>query len=344
MNNFRFVGTILKPRNREDIIKTTNSGRKQLRLMIRQNENNSAYVSMYGDSLVNGKIPVFLKNETGRRVVDFENRFDTERLSKISYASKYVVNVDNKEVEFIWKDDFMDYVYELLTTLPTNTIYEITGEYTISYVNGKMYNNFNIKTLKVNNSLRPEFTLKIELYYNYKSLDESDKKNKFILNSFIKQYSYVSKKQEYYPLKVEFVTNRFDFKNPADIEIIKHRKANMSPTKEEGYVKALWEAQYVRGAQLILPPLETLPKDMQFEIKNAGREIQEYMQNVVGEAGEFICLTRPDNTLSKNGEVYTSLNCTDNEFKANINEDFRNQELESMDSIAKKDAIENPFN
>ena len=63
----------------------------------------------------------------------------------------------------------MDYVYELLTTLPANTIYEITGEYTISYVNGKMYNNFNIKTLKANNSLRPEFTLKIELYYNYKS-------------------------------------------------------------------------------------------------------------------------------------------------------------------------------
>ena len=33
-----------------------------------------------------------------------------------------------------------------------------------------------------------------------------------------------------------------------------------------------------------------------------------------------------------------------NEFKNEINEDFRNQELESMDSIAKKDAIENPFN
>lgn len=68
------------------------------------------------------------------------------------------------------------------------------------------------------------------------------------------------------------------------------------------------------------------------------------MQNVVGEAGEFICLTRPDNTLSKNGEVYTPLNCTDNEFKANINEDFRNQELESMDSIAKEEAMNNPFN
>ena len=33
-----------------------------------------------------------------------------------------------------------------------------------------------------------------------------------------------------------------------------------------------------------------------------------------------------------------------NEFKNEINEDFRNQELESMDSIAKKDAIENPLN
>lgn len=344
MNSFKFVGTVFTPKSREDIIKTMNNGRKQLRIMIRQNENNSAYVSMYGDNLVNGKIPVYLKEEKGRRVVDFENRFDEERLKKISYASKYIVNVDNNEMEFIWKDDFMDYVYEMITTLPKNTIYEIAGEYSVSYVNNKMYNNFNIKSIKVNNSARPEFTLNLELYYNYKSLDEKDKKNKFILNSFIKQYSYSAKQKQYFPLKVEFITNRFDFKNPADVEIIRHRKANMQPSQEEGYVRATWEAQYVRGAQLILPPLETLPKDIQFEIKNAGREIQEYMQNVVGEAGEFICLTRPDNTLNKDGKVYTSLGCTDNEFKNEINEDFRNQELESMDSIAKKDAIENPFN
>ena len=101
MNSFKFVGTVFTPKNREDIIKTMSNGRKQLRIMIRQNENNSAYVSMYGDNLVNGKIPVYLKEEKGRRVVDFENRFDEERLKKISYASKYTVNVDNNEMEFI---------------------------------------------------------------------------------------------------------------------------------------------------------------------------------------------------------------------------------------------------
>lgn len=344
MNTFQFIGRILKPKNKEDIIKTMGSGKKQLKLLIRQNESNSAYLNMYGDSLVNGKIPVYLKGETGRRVVNFENRFDEERLSKISYASKYTVNMEDKEVAFIWKDDFMEFVYDMLSTLPANTLYQVNGEYTVSYVNDKQYNNFNIKSIKVNNSARPEFTLRLELYYDYKALDETDKRNKFIINSYIKQYSYTAKKQEYFPLQTQFVTNRFDFKNPGDVEIIKHRKTNLNPSKEEGYVKAMWEAQYVRGAQLILPPLETLSKDIQFEIKNAGREIKEYMQNVVGEAGEFICLTRPDNTLNKDGKVYISLDCTDAAFESEINENFKNSEKESIDNIAKQDAIENPFN
>ena len=157
------------------------------------------------------------------------------------------------------------------------------------------------------------------------------------------QYNDSTRQREYFPIQVQFVTNRFDFKNPAEVDIIKHRKANLNPSKEEGYVKAIWEAQYVRGAQLILPPLETLPKDIQFEIQNAGRDIKEYMSNVVGEASEFICLTRPDNTLNKEGRVYIPLKCTENEFKSKINH-YTIQNENTIDSIAKKDAIENPFN
>ena len=287
---------------------------------------------------------MYLKGEKNRRVVDFENRFDENRLDKISYASKYIVDLGDKRVEFIWKDDFMDFVYDMVTSFPESTIYQINGSYTVSYLNNKQYNNFNIKSIKVNNSARPEFTLKLELYYNYKSLDETDKANKFLINSYIKQYSYATRKQEYFPLQVRFITNRFNFKNIGDVEVIRHRKANLNPSKEEGYVKAIWEAQYVRGAQLILPPLETLPKDIQFEIKNAGREIKEYMQNVVGEAVEFICLTRPDNTLNQEGKVYIPLNCTDAEFENEINENFNIQKTNSIDNIAKQDAMENPFN
>ena len=86
-----------------------------------------------------------------------------------------------------------------------------------------------------------------------------------------------------------------------------------------------------------------LPKDIQFEIQNAGRDIKEYMSNVVGEASESICLTRPDNTLNKEGRVYIPLKCTENEFKSKINH-YTIQNENTIDSIAKKDAIENPFN
>lgn len=345
MNTFKFIGTIPKPKEKNSIIRTISNGKKYLKLIINQNESNSAFIQMYGDNLFNGSIPVFL-NSKNRTLIKFEDRFEENVLKEISYRSKYIINEGAGDIEFIWKDDFIEYVYNILCAMPSNTLYEVTGEYTLSFVNGKSYNNFNIKTFRIKNNIRPEFTMSLDLFYNYKGLDQSDKRNKFILNAFIEQYSYSSKKREYYPLQVQFVTNRFDFKKPTDVDIIIHRRENMNPAKEEGYVKATWECQYVRGAQLIMPPLETLPKDIQFEIKNAGRDLKEYMSNIVGEAAEYICLTRPNNTLNKDGKVYISLNCTDNEFESNINMDnsFIEKNEKTIDSMAKQDAFENPFN
>lgn len=344
MNTFDFIGKITVPSKKEDFIKRTSTNKKFIKVLVRQNENNSGYAYMYGDNLINGSIPVYSAKTKQRILVKYEDRFDNNIIKDISYASKYKISHDNTNVEFIWKDDFMNYLYELISNLPANTTYKVSGEYGLAYKDNKAYNNFNIKSVEVNNSLRPELKLSLDLFYNYKSLDERDKANKFIVNAYIEQYVYADKKREYFPLQVQFITNRFDFKNPADIEIIRHRKANLLPKQEEGYVKAKWEAQYVRGAQMILPPLETLPKDIQFEVKNAGRDIKEYMSNVVGTAEEFICLTRPNNTLNKDGAVYVSLNCTENEFKSQINQQFVEEKYESMDKIAEKDAFENPFN
>ena len=81
-----------------------------------------------------------------------------------------------------------------------------------------------------------------------------------------------------------------------------------------------------------MPSLESLPKDIQFEIKNAGRDLREYMSRVVGEAEEHICLTRPNNTLNKDGKVYLPV---ENQRKENGN---------SIDNLVKKEAYENPFN
>lgn len=344
MNTFKFIGTI-PVSDKNKIVKTTNNGNKQLRFIIKQNENNSAYVQMFGDRLYNGCIPVYFINE-GRKLIKFEDRNNLEIIKKAGKVSKYTINDGYNKNEFIWKDDFINYFSNMVNELPSNTIYEIDGEFEVSFYNNKSYNNFNIKSITVNNSARPEFKLKLDLFYNNNSLDETDKRNKFILNSYIEQYVYSTKRKEYFPIQVQFITNRFDFKNPAHIDIIKHRKSNMQPKKEEGFVKATWEAHYVKGAQLILPPLETLPKDIQFEIINAGRDISEYMSNVVGEADEFICLTRPDNTNNEDGIVYKSLDCTENEFKSKITQSaievFDNEN--SLDNIAKKEALENPFN
>ena len=346
MNEFTFIGRIIKPKENQ-FIKKMPSGNKMMKLLIRQNETNSAYVQIASDLLYQGNIRVLLKNKGGRQLIPYEDRFDKKLLQNISPFSKVITNLstqNGEDIEFIYKEDFINYINKHLEDYPQDTLFEIKGEYSITEYKNKFYNNFNIRSLKVvNNNTRPEFTMKLNLFYNYEGLDESDKKNKFILNAYIEQYVYNLKQTRYIPIQVEFITNRFDFKNATDVEVIKHRKANMLPPKDVGYVKAVWEAQYVRGAQLILPPLETLPKDIQFEIINAGRDIKEYMSNIVSEASEIICLTRPDNTLSKDGEVYTSLGISDNEFESKIYE-TDNLDIETIDKIADEDAKQNPFN
>ena len=346
MNTFKFIGTIPKPKSKDIIIKKTTNNKKYLKLLIRQNENNSAYVQMYGDNLIKNGISVFFKNTNKREIVNYDDRFNENILKNVSNISKYTIYHNDNKKDFIWKDDFIECIYEFIMKMPENTIYEITGEYSLSYYNNKLYNNFNIKTIRVGSKARPELKMSLDLFYNYKSLDERDKRNKFLLNAYIQEYVYSSKRKEYFPLQVQFITNRFNFKNPTHVEIIKHRKSNLQPTEQEGYVKSTWEAQYVRGAQLILPPLETLPKDIQFEIKNAGRDIKEYMSNVIGVADEFICLTRPVNNLNKDGKVYLPINCTNNEFESKININFRPdlKQEDTIDFVAKNDAIKNPFN
>lgn len=344
MNTFKFIGTIQKPTDKSQLVKISSNGTKQLKLLIKQSENNYAYVQMYGDKLYNGGIPVYFSSPNSRQSVKYEDRFDEDILKQIHSSSKYFIKDENKTLEFIWKDDFIEYVSEMISTLPSNTLYEIRGEFVISYYDNKKYNNFNIKSIRIANGENSQFTLDLSLFYNHTSLDESDKANKFILNAYIEQYYYPNKRKEYFPLQVQFITNRFNFKNATDIDIIKHRKANMHPGEEEGFVSARWEAQYIRGTEFIVPPLETLPKDIQFEIINAGRDIKEYMGKIVGDVKECICLTRPNNTQIPNGKVYTSLNCTDNEFRSKINKTEIESESITFDSVAENDAKQNPFN
>lgn len=162
-----------------------------------------------------------------------------------------------------------------------------------------------------------------------------------ILNAYIEQYSRQDKKKEYYPLTAQFNTSNYDFKNAIQVEKLKYRKANLNPKPEEGFVKSTWECQYVRGAQLITPPLESLPKEIRFEIENAGRELKEYMTKVVGEAKEIICLIRPDNLNTDKNQVYEPLNIADEDFLSNVNIIEMPQ---TIDNVAKENAMENPFN
>lgn len=347
MNSFNFVGTISSCK-----IKTTTTNKKYLSIIMNENYSNTANLQMYCDNLsYNGTIPVYFNSDNEKHYIKYEDRFDQDVLMQVKNFNKYRL-VGNRVQDFILKDDFIEKAYDLINSMPENTVYRIVGEFNVSKKDDEIYYNFHIKHIKVDNSAEQKFTMKLDLFYNFQSINEEDKRNKFILNCFIEQYCYPHNIKEYFPLQCYFITNKYDFSKAIDIEIIKHRKANLSPNEEDGYVKATWEAQYIKGAQLVVPPLETLPFDAQFEIKYAGRKIEDYAGKIVGKANEYICLTRPYNLLTKDNKVFTPLEITNEEFKNKIHKNIeenernytKNTKDKSFDSIAKEDTKENPFN
>ena len=340
MNTFRFVGKLVKAK---DGSITERGNCKILKFGIRQNENNIGFVQLTAFP-IRDKLYVYGNKGEGRFTIDSEKRFDEEVLKNVSYASKYTTNIGafgGKDLEFLTPMDLLEHLQMNLSTVSKEDIVVVTGNYVLSEYKGKYYNNFEIKSVRVDNTALPQLTLRIDLVYNNKSLDMSDEKNRMILNAYIEQYSRQDKKKEYYPLTAQFNTSNYDFKNAIQVEKLKYRKANLNPKPEEGFVKSTWECQYVRGAQLITPPLESLPKEIRFEIENARRELKEYMTKVVGEAKEIICLIRPDNLNTDKNQVYEPLNIADEDFLSNVNIIGMPQ---TIDNVAKENAMENPFN
>lgn len=340
MNTFRFVGKLVQSKDKT----ITNRGEcKILKFGIKQNENNIGFVQLTAFP-VRDSIYVYSSQGKGRIAVDSSQRFENNILKQVSYASKYTTNIGtfgNETIEFLTPMDLLEHLESNLNSVSKDDILVVTGNYVLSEYKGKYYNNFEIKSIKIDNTATPQLTMSLDLFYNHNSLDETDKKNRLILHGYIEQYCRETKRKQYYPLTTQFNVTNFDLKNPLDIEKIKYRKANLYPDENQGYVKATWECQYVYGAQLITPPLESLPKEIRFEIENAGRELREYMTNVIGEAKEIICLIRPNNTNTENNEVFKSLEISNNEFESNIHEIV---EPKTIDNVAKENAMENPFN
>lgn len=340
MNTFRFVGKLVKTKDNSI---TERGNCKILKFGVRQNENNIGFVQLTAFP-VKDTIYVYGKKGAGCYPIDSEKRFDEDVLKDVSYGSKYTTNIGTfgeKDLEFLTPMDLLEHLQVNLNTVSKDDIIVVTGNYVLSEYKGKYYNNFEIKSIKIDNTAQPQLTMKLDLFYNNKSLDMSDARNRMILNAYIEQYSRQTKQRQYYPLTVQFNTSNYDFNNKLQVEKLKYRKENLNPKPEEGFVKATWECQYVRGAQLITPPIESLPKEIRYEIENAGRELKEYMTNVVGEAKEIICLIRPDNLMTDKNQVYEPLNVADDEFLNKINVI---EEPKTIDNVAKENAMENPFN
>lgn len=342
MNKFYFVGHI-KKMDLNKFIKKNKNGSNYIRFPIYQNKSNFAYVQMFGESHeVVDKISVFDKNGL-RKTIDYKDRNNPRVLSSISNRCKYKFNFSaKKKVEYVLKNDFIEYFYNFLQTYPSpeNLLYEITGEFKISFVDDKVYYNFNIRNITINEYGIPQLKLQLDLFYNYQGLNIEDKRNKLVLNSFVYQYSYLDRKCLYYPLQVYFATNVYNLNNSKDIKIIESRSQDMSPLKKEGYVKSCWEAYYKHGADLINLDLN--------KTKELDENFKRYTSSIFNLADDLIYLTHPVGLTSTNKNIkhYWSLNITNNEFENRIyklQKEPKSNVL-SLDKLIIEECQRNPFN
>ena len=108
MNTFRFVGNIVKPKDKSKLI-SQHGKCKSLKFGIKQNENNIGFVELTAFPIQDF---IYVYNKDGKSIkVDSSERTNESILKQISYSSKYITNIgslDGKDLEFLTQMDLLD--------------------------------------------------------------------------------------------------------------------------------------------------------------------------------------------------------------------------------------------
>ncbi|MGN8906401.1 hypothetical protein ACTND3_08780 [Bacillota bacterium HCP28S3_F12] len=257
-NRFNFIGTVAFPKEdaKRPFYHEFTKGNRKMRSMnfgVRPDKNNIGFVEMFGSEQ-----DVIKARDTDNNPVeiDWADRFDDDVLSTISYGSKVVIDLGEgfEKQEFLSEFDAIGYLKEnLKEDMP---VMSFTGRFTKQFYEGKIYDKYQLQSVRVlkpdsnGRTKKPRLYVDIDLVYNKDCVDTSDWKEKRIL--YIDGYTptYIDKETgtKYVPQRLILNASKVD---PGNEEQMKKLNYRLSFIKNVGkkMVKLGWETALLNGAE-----------------------------------------------------------------------------------------------
>ena len=283
------------------------TGYKRLTMSLSDGKSNEL-VSLGKSVPKNGTIYVQLKDEATDKYkftpIKYEDRFNAEIVDNVNPFKKFVLELDERK-EFIFELDFIDAVYEAITSGKfTGKKLFVSGEVERKRYNGKNQRNFIPQTIKyAHDEAQLQLAGRQSFIFDKDSLDTSMMKTdfKFELNGWVEYYSNDHKKNLMFPQT--FVFDFSKVKETTDetlkkqqLGVVEYMKDKFT-VRKDGYYEFGCEVAYVNGTEEKPLELKDLSKDLQLQIELGITTLDQVRRDkkMICEKKQEIRLVRPDN-------------------------------------------------
>ena len=190
---------------------------KSINLQVIQEQNNRAYVELFGMK----SDPIKTMDTDNNKIdVDWDNRFDDDVVKQVASYKKTVIKIDER-IEFISSYDAIEYFNEHVDELKGQLV-TITGTRSKNLYKDKLSDRFQISSIRVvsDEDVVRRLSTTIELFFDKSSFDTSEwnKEHKLYINGYTSEYISDLKENKYVPQQIVFDCSKIDFDNE------KHRK------------------------------------------------------------------------------------------------------------------------
>ena len=252
---FKFIGGIVIPKEQERFIKKWKGGAKgntemrRINFGVKESDSNMCFVELFDMK----RDTIYTMNRDNERIeIPWGDRNTDDSLRMVADYRKYVVDLGSDfggRKEFISGYDFIEYLEEMLPKYERKVT--VNGKYLRRHYNGKFYDTYEIDSVYASTAAINSLTVRMDLYYNKESVDNSEFKSdkKIYLDTYIKQYVDKDTGDKFFSRPVVLNASRFTdsdehqkyLKNILKYVVIKNKEIIHIP----------WKCKVVNGAETV---------------------------------------------------------------------------------------------
>lgn len=268
-NSFKMTGKLKKSKEHE-LVKNSTAKWEGLsfRPAIVCGEDGMQFIKFFGGDNKKGKSFEDKKIKSGDNefTVSYDERFDPEKLSKVSRGYKRIVVLDGETHEFLYQNDFIQFVFDNFDKFEEKVV-EVTGEINASYStkNKRVYMEYVVNGIReVSDDAKQCARGTIQLFYPQHAIDEDILKdgkidvpylneigNKVRVRAFMESRN-TNKNLEveslFYPVDAVIELSKIDFTNDNQ-----SRKAHLLvknvDNKTENVTTSCWEVKLINAQE-----------------------------------------------------------------------------------------------